>query len=152
MTPFQAAILGLLQGLSEFLPISSSGHLVLGQALLGVQTGDITFEVIVHFGTLLAVVTVLRDRLWALVRGCFKGEAAAWRMVLMLGIGTVPAAAVGIFFKDALEAAFSSPVAASGWLVVTGAVLWSTRFGKGDRQEVGVWDAIWIGAARRWSS
>ncbi len=148
MTPFQAALLGLVQGLSEFLPISSSGHLVLGQALLGVRTGDITFEVIVHFGTLLAVVTALRERVWALVRGCFKRDAAAWRMVLALGIGTVPAAAVGMLFKDALEAVFSSPAAASGWLVVTGAVLWSTRFRKGYRQEVGVWDAVWIGAAQ----
>ncbi len=148
MTPFQAALLGLVQGLSEFLPISSSGHLVLGQALLGVRTGDITFEVIVHFGTLLAVVTALRERVWALVRGCSKGEAAAWWTVLMLGIGTVPAAAVGILFKDALEAFFFSPAAASGWLVVTGAVLWSTRFRRGDRQEIGVWDAVWIGMAQ----
>ena len=148
MTPLDAAILGLLQGVTEFLPVSSSGHLVLGEALLGVQTGDITFEVIVHFGTLLAVVTALRERVWLLVRGCLRGEGDAWAMVLMLGVGTVPAAAVGVFFEDVVTAAFSDPRAACGWLVVTGAVLWSTRFRRGDRMQVRGWDAVWVGIAQ----
>lgn len=148
MTPLDAAILGLLQGVTEFLPVSSSGHLVLGQALLGIRTGDITFEVIVHFGTLLAVITALRERVWALARGCLEGESGAWWMVWMLGIGTVPASAAGVFFEDAVEAAFSDPRAACGWLMVTGAVLWSTRFKSDGREQVGRWDAVWVGIAQ----
>ncbi|MDA0747050.1 MAG: undecaprenyl-diphosphate phosphatase [bacterium] len=148
MTLFQAVVLGLVQGISEFLPISSSGHLVLGEALLGVPAGDLTFEVFVHFGTLLAVLTALRGRVWVLVQGCFRREAAAWRMVLLLGLGTVPAGMIGILFEDALEVMFSSPAAASGWLLVTGVVLWSTRFRQGSREEVGLKDTILIGLAQ----
>jgi len=99
VTYIQAALLGLIQGLSEFLPISSSGHLVLGQALLDIDTGDITFEVIVHFGTLLAVLTALRGRVLDLIRGCLKRDWTSWKMVLFLGIGTVPAGVVGLLFR-----------------------------------------------------
>lgn len=148
MTYIQAALLGLIQGLSEFLPISSSGHLVLGQALLDIDTGDITFEVIVHFGTLLAVLTALRGRVLDLIRGCLKRDWTSWKMVLFLGIGTVPAGVVGLLFQDALETAFSSPAAASGWLVFTGIVLWSTRFASGERTEIGLLDAVLIGFAQ----
>lgn len=148
VTFIQAALLGLVQGLSEFLPISSSGHLVLGQALLEIDTGDITFEVIVHFGTLLAVVTALRDRVWQLGLGCWRRDVGAWRMVMYLGIGTIPAGVVGLLFEDALEATFSSPTAASVWLVFTGVVLWSTRFRQGVRKEIGLVDAVLIGMAQ----
>ncbi len=148
MTPLQAAFLGLVQGLTEFLPVSSSGHLVLGQALLEIQRGGVTCEVIVHFGTLLAVVTALRERVWRLFAGVLRREAEAWRMVLLLGVGTVPAGVVGLFFQDFLEAAFADPAGVSVWLLVTGGVLWSTRFASGDRDRVGIWDAIWMGAAQ----
>ena len=148
MTPFQAAILGLVQGLTEFLPVSSSGHLVLGETLLGIRTGDITFEVIVHFGTLLAVVTALRDRIRDLVVGCARRDPAAWRTALALCVGTVPAGVVGLLFEDALEAAFSDPLAVSGCLIVTGLILWSTRFRRGHRTDVGFLDALCIGAAQ----
>ena len=148
MTTLQAIILGLVQGLSEFLPVSSSGHLVLGEALLGRQSQDITFEVIVHFGTLLAVVIALRERIMALFMGCLQADKAAWRIVGLLALGSVPAAVVGLILKDLLEAAFSSPAATSGWLLVTGGVLWSTRFTRGDRTEIGLIDALVIGLAQ----
>ena len=148
MTFVEAALLGLVQGLSEFLPVSSSGHLVLGQALLGVQSGDLVFEVIVHFGTLLAVLAVLRVRIWRLVTGCLRREAASLRMLLLLCMGTVPAGAVGILFEDCLELVFHSPTAAAGCLVATGVVLWSTRFVSGRKPEIGVGDALLIGLAQ----
>ena len=148
MTVLEAALLGLVQGLSEFLPISSSGHLVLGQALLGVQTGDITFEVLVHFGTLLAVVTALWGRVRDLIVGCLRGEKTAWRMAGMLALGSVPAAAVGLGFKDSVETAFASPAAASAWLLVTGAVLFTTRFARDRKQEIGVLETVLIGIAQ----
>ncbi|MCZ6634160.1 MAG: undecaprenyl-diphosphate phosphatase [bacterium] len=148
MTPLQAALLGLIQGLTEFLPVSSSGHLALGQAILGIETGDITFEVIVHFGTLLAVLTALRERIRNLVGGCFQGDRKAWRMVLLLVLGTVPAAVAGLAFKDSLASAFADPRAVSGWLMVTGMILWSTRSRTGERTQMRFWDTIWIGVAQ----
>ena len=148
MTAFEAAVLGLVQGLSEFLPVSSSGHLVLGQALLGTRTGGITFEVLVHFGTLLAVLTALHDRVRALVTGCLRGRSDARWTVLLLALATVPAAAVGFLFEGAIEATFADPRAACGWLILTGAVLFSTRFASGRRIQLDLPDAVAIGLAQ----
>ncbi len=148
MTFHEALLLGIVQGLSEFLPVSSSGHLVLGQALLGMQSGDLVFEVIVHFGTLLAVLTVLGDRIRALAAGCVRRDPASWRLVLLLSVGTIPAGAVGFFFEDYLALAFQSPAAAAGCLGATGAVLWSTRYVTRSREEIGVGDALIIGFAQ----
>lgn len=148
MTPFEAALLGIIQGLTEFLPVSSSGHLALGQAILGIETGDVTFEIIVHFGTLLAVLTALRERIMVLMRGCLARDPAAWRMVVFLGLGTIPAMIFGLALKDTLEEAFASPVAVTGFLIVTGCILWTTRFAKGDRTEVTLADALIIGCAQ----
>jgi undecaprenyl-diphosphatase len=148
LTAIQAVVLGIIQGLAEFLPISSSGHLVLGEAALGLQGSDITFEVIVHFGTLLAVLTALRQRVFALASGAIRRDPDAWRMIGLLALGSIPAAVVGLLFEDYFEAAFSSPAATSGWLLVTGAVLWSTRHRTGSRTEIGVSDALLIGLAQ----
>ena len=148
MTAFEAMLLGLVQGLTEFLPVSSSGHLALGQAILDIQTEDVTFEIIVHFGTLLAVITALRERIVDLAVGCLRRDQRAWYMIFLLGVGTVPAAVLGVFFKDLLEAAFNSPMAVSGFLIVTGGILWSTRFTKGERQEITLLDAVLMGCSQ----
>ncbi len=148
LTPLEAALLGVIQGLTEFLPVSSSGHLALGQAILGIETGDVTFEIIVHFGTLLAVITALRARIMVLVRGCLARDPMAWRMVGFLLLGTLPAGLFGVALKDTLEEAFASPVAVSGFLIVTGGILFSTRFASGDRKDVTLADAIVIGCAQ----
>ena len=144
----EALLLGIVQGLSEFLPVSSSGHLVLGQALLGVLPGDLVFEVIVHCGTLLAVLTVLGGRIRGLASGCVRRDPASRRMVLLLLVGTIPAGAIGLLFEDYLGLAFRSPAAAAGCLVATGAVLWSSRYVSRRRKEIGVGDALLIGFAQ----
>ncbi len=148
MAAFEAMLLGLVQGLTEFLPVSSSGHLALAQAMWGIQTDDVTFEVIAHFGTLLAVVTALRGRIADLIAGCLRRDRASWHTVCLLTVGSVPAGAVGILFKDVLTAAFASPVAVCGCLVATGCILWSTRFARTDRVEIAFLDAILIGFAQ----
>ena len=148
MTPYEAMLLGLLQGLTEFLPVSSSGHLALGQAAWGIQTGNVTFEVIVHFGTLLAVVTALRARITHLIAGCLQRDGASWHTICLLMVGSIPAGVVGILFKDMLKAAFASPVAVCGFLIATGCILWSTRFARGDRVKITFLDAILIGFAQ----
>ncbi len=148
MTSFEAMLLGLLQGLTEFLPVSSSGHLALGQAVWGIQTGNITFEVIVHFGTLLAVITALRARIINLVVGCLRRDGASWHTICLLMVGSIPAGVVGILFKDMLKATFASPIAVCGFLIATGCILWSTRFARGDRVKITFLDAILIGFAQ----
>jgi undecaprenyl-diphosphatase len=148
LTAIQAVILGIIQGLAEFLPVSSSGHLVLGEAALGLEGSDITFEVIVHFGTLLAVLTGLRHRVLAIAAGAIRRDPDAWRMIGLLALASIPAAAVGLLFQDYFEAAFSSPAATSGWLLVTGAVLWSTRNRTGGRTEIRALDALLIGLSQ----
>ncbi len=127
MNPFEAFVLGVVQGLTEFLPVSSSGHLVLGQALFGVELPGVVFEVTVHVATLCAVSWVYRGRVAALVRGACTGDRASMRDVGLLAVATLPAAAVGVGLRDALEPTFERPVLAAALLLVTGAVVWSIR-------------------------
>ena len=148
MTYLEAALLGVIQGLTEFLPVSSSGHLALGQALLGIETGDLTFEVIVHFGTLLAVVTVLRRRIWSLVRGFFGRNPADVKIVGLLVLGSIPAAIVGLTFEDTFTSIFANPFYVSVMLVFTGIVLFSTRNLSGKRTVDRIPTSLAIGVAQ----
>lgn len=130
MSIFEAIILGIVQGLTEFLPISSSGHLVMTDWLLGLQIPGVLLEVILHVGTLISVVIVYRARLFSLAVGAVRGDRDAWNYVLLLGLATLPAVVVGLFFKDAIESLFDTP-AVTGWmLIVTGFLLFSTRWAR----------------------
>jgi undecaprenyl-diphosphatase len=126
----QAVVLGLLQGLTEFLPVSSSGHLQGVPYLLGWETGSLTFDVMVHGGTLLAVLAYFREDLWYLATrsvGIGVVEPGEQRRALgvvgLLALGTLPAAAAGILFEDTFEAAFASPRVVAGFLYLTAALL-----------------------------
>ncbi|MTV25134.1 undecaprenyl-diphosphate phosphatase [Nitriliruptoraceae bacterium ZYF776] len=116
MLLFQAIVLGVLQGLTEFLPVSSSGHLQGVPYLLGWQSGSLSFDVMVHAGTLVAVLAYFRQDLWYLATRSVgvgvveEGEARRARFVVgLLAVGTLPAAAIGYAFEDVFEAAFASP-------------------------------------------
>lgn len=152
-----AAILGMVQGLTEFLPVSSSGHLVLGQALLGVETdGGAAFEVAVHAGTLLSVLLLFRREVLGLIRAVFtRGrKAAAWgqdpelRLAGAIIIGCVPAGLVGVLFKDDIEAAFGSASLAATALLGTGVFLLLTKLAKPGDGAVGPGSALLIGIAQ----
>jgi undecaprenyl-diphosphatase len=123
----QAIVLGLVQGLTEFLPVSSSGHLVVAEAAVGLVTPGVVVEVMLHVATLLAVVIVYRQRLVELAVGCILGRAAAWRMFGLLALASIPAAVVGLALKDFFERAFDSLLVVGIDFVVTGIILWSTR-------------------------
>lgn len=124
---WQGLILGLVQGLTEFLPISSSGHLVLAERLVGYHPQGVFFEVMVHVATLISVVVAYRERLAQLVTGMVRGGREEWRYALLLLLASVPAAVAGIAFKEYFERTFHS-MAALGWqFLFTAAVLWSTR-------------------------
>lgn len=127
MTYWQGVVLGMVQGLTEFLPISSSGHLVVTEAAFGLTTPGVTVEVALHVATLLAVLVVYRARLWALVRGAVLGSGEALRYLLLLVIGSVPAGIVGLGLGHLIERAFDSLLIVGVDFLVTGAILWSTR-------------------------
>lgn len=132
MDLFNAIILGLVQGLTEFLPVSSSGHLVLTQKILGVDDQGVTFEIILHFGTLLSVVIYFWKPLWRMVLAVlppFKEEYAKDRkMILYLAIASVPAAVVGFSpAKAAFESVYDKPAIVGLLLCVTGLLLFLPR-------------------------
>ena len=129
MTVWEAIILGVVQGLTEFFPVSSSGHLVIGEALLGLNIPGILFDVLVHVGTLASVVVVYRDRLIQLTRGALgMSDDPAWPYILKVGLATIPAVIVGLTLKDFFEARFSDPIFAATMILVTGCIVWSSRW------------------------
>lgn len=141
MTTFQAVILGIVQGLTEFLPISSSGHLVLGKALFGLEEPDVFFDIVLHVGTLLAILTFYRRDLRELAADLFTPRvpgtgwfsAENWRessgrgFALLVLAGTLPTGLIGLRFKDSFEAAFSSLWTVGLMLLLSGALVASTR-------------------------
>ncbi|MDP6802330.1 MAG: undecaprenyl-diphosphate phosphatase [Gemmatimonadota bacterium] len=154
---WEALLTGVLQGLTEFLPVSSSGHLALLEAALGSREGGIGMVVLVHAGTLLAILTVFHEGARRLARGLvllpMRGlrrrslgddEGLAARVL----VATVPGAAVGLFLEDRVEAAFASTDAVGVFLMMTGALLFSTRRLEPGQAPVSWKDAIWIGCAQ----
>jgi undecaprenyl-diphosphatase len=147
---FEAALLGLVQGLTEFLPVSSSGHLVIVGTLLGINGDGILLEIAVHAATLLAVVLFYRRRLGELIRGTLSGDAGAWSYVGKLGVASIPAAAAGLLAGDFFSALFDEPWVAGLALLATGAILWSTRttLPRADAVVPSWSQAFWIGCAQ----
>ena len=127
MSPWEAILLGLVQGATEFLPVSSSGHLVAGQTVLGIGVPGVVFEVAVHIATLVSVLLVYRGRVAQLAGGAFRLRGESWRYVGLLAVATAPAAFVGVLFGDAVESLFEHPAVVGVALIVTGAILWSSR-------------------------
>jgi undecaprenyl-diphosphatase len=128
MTWWQGILLGIVQGLTEFLPISSSGHLVIAQAAVGLTVPGVIVEVALHLATLLAVIVVYWERLWELISGTVAGDRAAWTYVGLLLLGSIPAGFVGVLFASWFERAFDSLLVVGFDFLVTAAVLWSTRW------------------------
>ena len=128
----QVILLAAVQGLTEFLPVSSSGHLVLLQHFLETRQGDLFFDIVLHVGTLGSVIVVYRRELVRLLR--FDGDSLKY--ILSLIVGTLPAVAVGLLAKDFITELFHSPVFAAGGLLYTAALLFSTRFSSTGKQEL----------------
>lgn len=116
-----AAFWGLVQGLTEFLPISSSGHLVLVPALLGMDEPDLATTAVLHLGTLAAVVWYYRSDLLRLTR--LRTDPGARTILLLLVVGTIPAAVIGILFDSKIEIIFTEPWIAAALLIGTGVIL-----------------------------
>ncbi|MCU0638452.1 MAG: undecaprenyl-diphosphate phosphatase [Candidatus Krumholzibacteria bacterium] len=156
-----AIILAVVQGLTEFLPVSSSGHLAIGAALLGSKGasggGNLIFEVAVHVGTLGAVAAIYRRRIRALFESALSFASSGFRPVGkhregmsyigLMALGSVPAAVVGLLFRDRIAALFDSPAVVSILLVGTGFFLLSSR-GRSGSSPITPGRALLIGMAQ----
>ena len=120
---FEAIILGIVQGLTEFLPVSSSGHLVIGREILGVEeSGDLVFEVAVHAATVLSTIVVFRHQIWNLLKGFFRFKYNdETDYILKIFVSMIPVFIIGVFFKSFVEGLFES-------LFVVGVALLMTAF------------------------
>lgn len=133
MTTFQAIILGIVQGISESLPISSSGHLILVPELLHWNVQDQAFDVMTHIGTLCAVIVYFRKKLYTMFRSLYikKDNDANRRLLFFIGISILPAAVVGLFFNDMLTTWFRSATVVAYNLIFWGVVLYvADRYSK----------------------
>lgn len=174
---FEAVLLGLLQGLTEFLPVSSSGHLEIGKALLGVETSDdLLFTTMVHAATVLSTIVVFRKQILDLLKGFFCG-LKDWKIVrndagkrvllcndqtdylLKMVLSMLPVLVVGLFFKDKVEALFGSIHVVGGALIVTALLLffsdYASRPGRksifpanGYRNGLSYWQAFAVGVGQ----
>lgn len=124
MTIIEAIILGIIQGFTEFLPISSSGHLVLGQSILGIQQPGNEFEVVVHLGTLLSVLVVFWDDIQNLITSLTTKSTQ--KFIGFVLVGTIPAVIIGLGFKDVFESLFENVTAVGGALIFTGLILYGS--------------------------
>ena len=151
MTWIEALILGLVQGLTEFLPVSSSGHLEIGKVLLHVEVKeDLTFTVMVHFATVLSTITVFFKDIKGLTSGLLEFRwNDSTQYVSKILISMVPVLIVGIFFKDHVESLFSGNLLlVGGALLVTALLLISTQLVKAGRNRIPFSDAFIMGIAQ----
>jgi undecaprenyl-diphosphatase len=123
MPIYQAFILGVVQGLTEFLPISSSGHLVIVPALFGWGEPGLAFDVLLHVGSLIALLIYFFDDLMDVLRGLIGRDPAGRKLLYLLIIGTIPAVIAGVLFKDAFAKGFTDAKAAAVQLVITALIL-----------------------------
>ncbi|MGM9735354.1 MAG: undecaprenyl-diphosphate phosphatase [Candidatus Cryptobacteroides sp.] len=156
---YEGIILGLLQGLTEFLPVSSSGHLVIGRELLGIEASDdLVFEVLVHAATVLSTIVVFRKQIWSLLKGLFKFRYNdETDYILKIAVSMIPVFIVGVFFKDSVESLFGSITAVGVALLVTALLLSFSDlaskpgrvpflpFGKEYRNGISYWQAFVVG-------
>ena len=166
---FEAVLLGLVQGLTEFLPVSSSGHLEIGKVLLGVETtDDLLFTTMVHAATVLSTIVVFRRQIWDLVKGFFGGlkgirvENGALvcndqtDYLLKMVVSMIPVFVVGVFFKDQVESLFGSITVVGAALVMTAILLffsdYASRPGRKSifpentyRNGISYWQALVVG-------
>ena len=138
MNWLQALVLGLVQGLTEFLPVSSSGHLAIGREILGVEASeDLVFEVAVHAATVLATIVVFRKQILKLLQGLFKFKYNdETDYILKICVSMIPVFIVGVFFKDFVEDLFSSLLVVGLALLVTAALLYFSDRSAGKKASV----------------
>ncbi|GGZ56027.1 undecaprenyl-diphosphate phosphatase [Mesonia mobilis] len=153
MDVLDALILGIIQGLTEFLPVSSSGHLELGKAILGdnsIPEESLMFTVVMHFATALSTIVIFRKDIWEILRGLlqFKWNEQT-QFSLKIIISMIPAAIVGVLFEEQLEQLFGGSVLLVGFmLIITALLLWLADKAKNTGKPVSYSNAFVIGVAQ----
>jgi len=153
MEIIDAILLGIIQGLTEFLPVSSSGHLELGKAILGdnsIPKESLLFTVVLHFATALSTIVVFRKDVWLILKGILKFQ---WnddlQFVSKIAISMIPAVIVGLFFEEQLEQLFSGNILLVGcMLIVTAALLFFADKAKNTHKKVSFSNAFVIGISQ----
>lgn len=166
---FEALILGILQGLTEFLPVSSSGHLELGKALLDIKMpnkeDNLLFSIVLHAATALSTIVIFRKEIGLILKGMLKFKwNDEWEFAVKIVISMIPVGIVGLLFKDMLEEYFDGRVSfVGGMLLVTGVLLLLTRLQEKNKdkqlnedntsistlnQNISYWQALVIGIAQ----
>jgi undecaprenyl-diphosphatase len=152
MTILEAIILGIIQGLTEFLPVSSSGHIVIGSELLGLSGEEnLSFAIIVHTATVMSTIVILWSEIWKLLQGVFKFQ---WnketQYMAKIVLSMIPVLIIGLFFKDYVERLFGSGLLIVGCcLLLTAALLTFATVAKPkQKQHITWWDAFIIGIAQ----
>ena len=119
-----AILLGIVEGLTEFIPVSSTGHLILASELLGYRADQwSTFNVIIQLGAILAVIVLYWRTFWTVATGLFGRDAGAWRFAINVAVAFLPSAVLGLLLIDAIEAMLGSPVTVAVALIVGGIVI-----------------------------
>jgi undecaprenyl-diphosphatase len=149
MDPIQAAILGFIQGVTEWLPISSTGHLRIAEHFLGL-TLPLLFDVTLHVGTLIIILLFFRKDiklvLAGLVKGDFKSENG--KLIPLIIVGTAPTAIIGVVFSNTIETYFSSFLPIAGAFLTCGVVLYVSKIGQERKENITYIAALAIGAAQ----
>jgi undecaprenyl-diphosphatase len=147
---WQGLVLGLVQGLTEFLPVSSSGHLVVAEGLVGFHSPGVAFEVSLHVATLLSVLIVYRLRVTQLVVGMVRADRDSWRYAGLLVLASVPAAVVGLAFRGFFEEAFDSYLVVGIDFLLTAVILFSTRWAmaRAESETIRARTALGVGCAQ----
>jgi undecaprenyl-diphosphatase len=155
MELLQYIFLGLVQGITEWLPISSSGHLILFQEFFDISTPGLVFEIFLNFATLLALLIVFWKDLWELIKGFFRFTFAKSARTpenrnhfwfgLYIILGSIPVAVLGLLFGDYIETALKSVTTIAIALIVTGVALYAVSKLEGKRTQLKLADAIWVG-------
>ena len=166
MELYQGIILGIIQGLTEFLPVSSSGHLVLGQIFFGITQSQLAFDISVHMGTLLAVLVVYASNISAMLVSVFNFISKAillkpvahlfkedknLKLAYLILLGSIPTALIGLFLKQFEHILFSSAVLVGTMLILTGTILWVSRnyyFTENKKTGLGIKQALIIGVGQ----
>ena len=155
MTIFQAAAMGIIQGLTEFLPVSSSAHLILAPRVFGWDDPGLAFDVALHLGTLAGVLAYFRKDLWTLANQAFLNKdnqaSSARSLILAIALATMPGGIAGLLLEHKVESIFRSPALIAGTLIAIGFLMAiADRFGKGEKglPQLTLRDAMLIGLAQ----
>ncbi len=143
MNLIYAAILGVIQGITEWLPVSSSGHLVIFQEFFGIEQ-PLFFDIMLHFASILVIFAFFHKEIIKL----FDFSRESMKKLMRIAVATVPIGLVGIFFKDTIENLFSSILFVGIALMITGLFLYMTKFANSRKDSIGLFDSIIIGLAQ----